>query len=113
MKKWETVKSNIAFNEILNKGKKVANNYFLLFSLEKEEEKPKFAVAVGKKIGNAVVRNKFKRRTRALIDKNRKLFENNYNYIIMIRKECLGKSFSDLEDHFIDLLRKDRNEKKH
>lgn len=111
MKRYEMVKSHEDFNEIINKGNRIGNKYFLVFSLKKEEYKPHFGIAVGKKLGNAVVRNKFKRQVRNIVDNNKLLFQNFHNYIIMIKKESLGLPYSLLEEHLVTLLRKDNHEK--
>lgn len=111
MKRHEMVKSHEDFNEIINKGKKVSNKYMIIFSLEKNFEKPNFGIAVGKKLGNAVIRNKFKRQFRMIVDNNRLLFKNNHNYIIMIKKEANNATFKELEEAFVSLLRKDQYEK--
>ena len=111
MKKYEVVKSNILFNEIIHKGKFFYNNYFIIYMLESKDFKPHFGIAVGKKNGNAVERNKIKRQIRVLIDNNKKLFKNNYNYIIMIKKDYKIINFKQKNEELIDLLRKVQNEK--
>lgn len=104
MKRYEMVKSHDDFNEIINKGTKFKNKYFIIFMLSKNEFKPQFGIAVGKKVGNAVVRNKFKRQIRNIIDNNKFLFKNSYNYIIMIKKECLNVPYNLLEKNLVDLI---------
>lgn len=111
MKKYEVVKSHEAFNEVINKGNKISNKYFIVFALKNSEVKPKFGIAVGKKVGNAVVRNKFKRQMRMIIDNNKFLFKNFYNYIIMVKKDCLNINYHEMEKYLVNLLRKDNNEK--
>lgn len=106
MKRYEMVKSHEEFNEIINKGNKIKGKYVYIFSKEKEYPKPNYGIAVGKKLGNAVVRNKFKRQFRNIVDNNRFLFKNNHNYIIMIKKEANNASFSDLENDLINTLKK-------
>ena len=106
MKRYEMVKSHEEFNEIINKGNRLKGKYAYIFSKEKEFDKPNFGIAVGKKLGNAVVRNKFKRQFRNIFDKNRFLFKNNNNYIIMIKREANNASFSELETDLINTLKK-------
>ncbi len=106
MKRYEMVKSHEKFNEIINKGNRLKGKYAYIFSKEKEFDKPNFGIAVGKKLGNAVVRNKFKRQFRNIVDKNRFLFKNNNNYIIMIKREANNASFSELETDLINTLKK-------
>ena len=96
MRRYEMVKSHAEFNEII----------------QKIDSEPNFGIAVGKKLGNAVVRNKYKRIFRNIIDNNRFLFPNNFNYIIMIKKEVKSASFQTLENELKSILKKeDINEK--
>ena len=71
MKRYEMVKKHEDFNEISNTGKKVKGKYIIIFSKPKDYPKPNFGIAIGKKCGNAVVRNKLKRRVRNIVDNNR------------------------------------------
>jgi ribonuclease P protein component len=111
MKRYEMVKSHNDFNIIINKGHKISSKYMLIFSLKKDFEKPNFGLAIGKKVGNAVERNHLKRQFRNIVDKNRFLFKNYYNYIIMIKRDAKDKSFETLEKDLTNLLRKETNEK--
>jgi len=111
MKRYEMVKSHEDFNIIINKGHKISSKYILIFSLKKEEEKSNFGLAIGRKVGNAVERNHLKRQYRSIIDNNRFLFKNYYNYIIMIKKDAKDISFDILEKDLINLLRKENHEK--
>lgn len=106
MKKREVVKDNRVFNSIIDNGIKLKNKYFVLYYNKDEHEFPKFGIAVGKKVGNAVMRNKYKRKIRAIVDSNKLLFPKNYNYIIIVRKECLELSHQELNDSFKELLEK-------
>ena len=97
MKRREMVKSHEDFNEIINKGKK----------LKKDFIKPNYGIAVGKKLGNAVIRNKYKRIMRSILDNNKFLFSNYYNYIIMIKKEAINANYKDLQDELIGLMKEE------
>lgn len=106
MKKREVVKDNHLFNSIIDNGQKVKNNYFVLYYNKVSEVTPKFGIAVGKKVGNAVTRNKYKRKIRSIVDSNKLLFPMNYNYIIIVRKECLELSHQKLNDNLVELIEK-------
>ena len=95
MKKRERVKSKILFNEIINQGKKISNNYFTIFYVDKNEDKPLYGISAPKKLGNAVTRNKLKRQTRELIHDTKLLFKKNRNYIIIIKKTCLECNYQE------------------
>lgn len=70
-----------------------------------DEEKTKFGIAIGKKVGNAVTRNKLKRQVRYIIDNNKNMFSKGFNYIIMIRKSCANVKFSILSTSLISLIK--------
>lgn len=106
MKKRDIVRSNILFNSIIQKGYRVSNKYYIICSLKKEEKYNNYGIAVGKKIGNAVVRNKIKRKIRNIIDNNYNLFPNFHNYIIICKKEILNLSYNYMEKELINLLNK-------
>lgn len=112
MKKKNVVKSKILFNDIIQNGKRNANKYFVICSVSKNEVSNNFGIAVGKKVGNAVIRNKIKRQLRNIIDNNLQLFPNFHNYIIICKKEILKLSYSEMEKELIKLLNKgEQNEK--
>ena len=68
-------------------------------------------IAVSKKQGNSVERNKIKRQLRNIIDINKNLFKKHFNYIIMIRKDYNNLSFNEKVKELESLLRKEQNEK--
>ncbi len=105
MKKYEKVKENKYFNKIIEEGRRIKTPYFIIFYLEKNEFKPKFGVAVGKKVGNAVVRNNLKRKTLKIIDNHKNLFKNNRDYIIISKEECLKSSYDSLNNEFENILK--------
>ena len=74
--------------------------------MQSENENNKYGIAVSNKLGKAVIRNKLKRQTRAIIDENKNLFKNAFNYIIMIRKTCKEAEFNDMNKALKSLLEK-------
>jgi len=112
MKKKDIVRSNILFNEIIKSGFRISNKYFVICYQKKEEELKNFGIAVGTKVGKAVVRNKIKRQMRNIIDKNYNLFPNFHNYIIICKKEILNLSFQEIEKELINLIIKGEKHEK-
>lgn len=94
MKKADRVKSNILFNEIIKKGKKVGNKQFTIFFVENKTGHPLFGISAPKKLGNAVVRNKLKRQTRALLHETKLLFKKDRNYIIIVKEAFLSAPYA-------------------
>lgn len=105
MKKQEVVKSKIDFNTIIKNSPFFKNKNFVLYIRKKEEPNKKFGIAVSKKLGNAVVRNKLKRQVRAIIDELKEDFPNYYDYIIMIKKSCVDLPFINMKKDLEDLIK--------
>lgn len=110
MKKINTVKSNEEFNLIMNKGKCLKNKYFVLYIKDNELNHYRFGISVGKKITNAVGRNKLKRQVRNILDYHKKLYSNNKDYIIIVRKSSLGENYNVLEENLVKILEKAEKE---
>ena len=106
MKKRNIVKTKRDFNNIINNGKCIKNKYYVVYSLDNNKNYDNFGISVGKKVGNAVIRNKYKRKIRSIIDIYRKDFINNKDYIIILRSSALSISFQEMKESLILLLRK-------
>ena len=101
--KISTLSKNNDFRNILG-GKKVSNEYLTIF-FEKIPSKNKnsfnMSIITKKKLGNAVLRNKIKRRLRNIIREAVKSIKLNleYSYLFMAKKNIF-------EDNY-DLIKKD------
>lgn len=111
MKKKETIKSPIIFDDVIKNGFKKKSKYFIICTKE-NLNKTIFGIAVGKKIGNAVTRNKLKRQVRNIIDNNKMLFKKDRFYIIICRKECLDITFEEMNNELKKLLLKEKDDEK-
>lgn len=106
MKKNYIIKKHEDFNNIIKNGKFMKSNSFVLYYLPSEDKKIYFGIAVSKKIGNAVIRNKVKRIMRMIIHNNQKSFKNDNKYIIMMRRDCLINSYKQIEEELLNILGK-------
>ncbi len=105
MKKQNIVKKSEDFNKIIKKRQGKASKYFII-NKEKNNENTKFGITFTKHIGNAVTRNKLKRRIKNLIDNNKQIYENQTTYIIIAKKTTLDLSYQELEKELIYLFQK-------
>ena len=104
MKRREMIKDRKVFNNIIQTGSFYKNKLFVIYIKERKNENTKFGIAISNKTGKAHIRNKLKRKVRAIMDNNKKLFKNNYDYIIMIRKACLEASFQEMNESLVSLI---------
>ena len=106
MKKREIIKEKKEFNNIINSGESKKSNYFVICYKNNFENSRRFGIAVSKKTGNAVTRNTLKRRYRNIIDNNKLLFKNGFDYIIIVKKGSLEVSFETLNTAMKNILEK-------
>lgn len=111
MKKINIIKENKTFNQTIKLNKYVKDkNLIIYYNYNSENKNYRFGISVGKKIGNAVIRNKYKRKLRNIIDNNKKLYAKKLDYIIIVRKNCLNLKFSEMEKSFVQLINKIKKE---
>ena len=105
MKKYEIVKKHEEFNNIIKSSHFIKNEYFVIYNKDTLNNYPRFGIAISTKFGKAHIRNYYKRITKNIIDQNKKLFKNNQDYIIMIKKSCLNVKYNEIKKSFENLLK--------
>ena len=100
------IRNKFEFNKVYSKGHSYVNHLMVIHVINSDNIKGKIGFAVGKKIGNAVVRNYYKRVIRNICDKNKNLYSNNKDYIIIMRKGLVSLNYSEANASFIDLIKK-------
>ena len=85
MKKLYVVKHQQDFDRIIKLNNKKVSSYFIVYSEDNDKKYDCYGISVSKKIGNAVDRNKMKRRIRKIIDDYKKDY-NSFFYSIFILK---------------------------
>ncbi len=107
MKKEYRVKKGSEIEMIIRGRKSKGNKHFVLYKKENHENTHfRFAVSVSKKYGNAVERNKIKRRVREVISSHQ--INDRYDLFIVIKPEAINLSFAEINDS-LDLLIKKQN----
>lgn len=104
MKKSHIVKEKKDFDKAFKLRKQISGKYFYVYE-SVNEDVYRFGICVSKKIGNAVVRNKIKRRIKDIIDKSQLQFSNK-DYIIVVKKSIGGAKYLEIKDDLINLLKK-------
>ena len=104
MRKLYIVKDSKDFERIIKTGKVIKYKSFVIYYSSNNLPYCRFGISVGKKIGNAVHRNKYKRRIRTIIDNSKKDYINSQDYIIILRGIAKEKEYKELENEFLQLM---------
>ena len=106
MKKKFVVKEHVDFTNIIQNGRYIRDKYFVVYYKNNELDHYRFGISVGKKVGNAVIRNKVKRQMRMIIDNYKKNYQNGMDYIIIIRSNYTNAVFSEIKMSFENTINK-------
>ena len=104
MIKLSSLNSDDEFKKLLRL-KKIHSNYFTLYfgKIYSKETKQhlRISIVVKKKIGNAVKRNKIKRKLKSAVQKNLNMSifqKKNYAYLLIARPETYNEKFSIINE---------------
>lgn len=104
------VKKNKEIQEIYRGGRSYVTRYFIFYLFRTTDDPIRVAVAAGKKLGNAVVRNRVKRRLREIFRQNQSHLTGSGQVLIVGRKPILDASYMDIEKAFLSVCRKVRRD---
>ncbi len=93
MEKKYFIKKNHDFQKIIEGKNVFANKTFIIFKRGNCLSYNRFGLSVGKKIGNAVFRNKIKRQLRHLLREINFKKGKNYDIVIIAKKSIIDKDF--------------------
>ncbi len=101
---------NEEFKNLLSQ-KKVSNKYVTIFFgnlINKDNRKLNISFVTKKKIGNAVKRNKIKRRLRNIIDEAIKKIsiKFNYSYLVIAKSTMLNNEYKNIKETLLKDLKK-------
>ncbi|MGC8501492.1 ribonuclease P protein component [Desulfurella sp.] len=94
------------FIYLYNKSHKYVCNFFVIFLKKDKDLKKRVAVVASKKIGNAIDRNKAKRRMREILRLSKEFILPGTSIILVARKPIINSNFQMLLDTFHKLLYK-------
>lgn len=104
MKKINIVKEKKEFDRAFKLKKQISSKYAFLYTYDTNSNY-RFGICVSKKLGNAVTRNKIKRRVKDIIDKSKLQFKAK-DYIIVLKKSVSGAKYLELKEDIENLLKK-------
>ena len=97
-----SLSKNEDFKSILV-GEKISNKYLAIFFKKLSGKSNKYlniSFVVQKKLGNAVKRNKIKRRLRNIMNQILKIYKINlnYSYLVIVKKKIIHAKFSEIKE---------------
>lgn len=113
LKKAYRIKKNKEFQSIFKKGKSFANRELVIYyRLNPLQGHFRIGISVGKKIGNAVTRNRIKRYIRESFNHFKNEIDSNVDIIIIARKATMNMDFHQIKGSLQHLLFKEKLFKK-
>lgn len=96
MKNVNIIKKNHEFQKIIGNKRYLKGKAFILYTSKNNIDNFKYGISVGKKLGNAIVRNKIKRQIRGMIKIIlSEIIVKNIGLVIIVRNELLKRSFEE------------------
>lgn len=106
MKKEYRVKSEKDFQDAFQNGTSYANRQLVLYVYPKIGQVHfRVGLSVGKKMGNAVQRNKIKRFLRHAIHELSPVINNEYDYLIIARKDIVNRNFYEIKKSLVHVMK--------
>jgi len=94
------------FNYTYRRGKSLANSCLVLVYRKNRLDVSRVGFSISKKYGNAVQRNKIKRRLREIYRKRLERIRTGYDLIFVVRIRARGAEFAQLENRMENLLKR-------
>lgn len=106
MKHTVALKQNHEFRRLYSKGKSAVSPYFAIYCRKNHRPMSRLGITTGVKLGNAVKRNRVRRRIRELYRTNEANILCGYDIIVVARTRAIYAHYADLEHSFRKLLKK-------
>lgn len=113
MKKAFRIKDNKEFQYVFQRGKSFANRQLVIYYIKKPtQDHFRIGLSVGKKIGNAVTRNRIKRYLRKSFQELEKKVIHTHDIVIIARQPTKEMDYHQVKKSLIHLLSRERLLKK-
>ena len=100
-----SIKKNSDFRHIYAKGKSCVSPYLVVYCRRNRSDVNRLGVTVSSKIGNAVCRNRIRRRLREIYRLNSSLLKSGFDIIIVARTRAINAEYSGMNDAFLGCCR--------
>ena len=106
-KKHERLRKRVEFQAVFDNKLSKADKFIILYIKPNKFKYTRLGIVIGKKSGNSVKRNRFKRIVREAFRKIKSLIPENLDILVLPRKPLeISLKSQDIEKSFVDLLQK-------
>ena len=102
----ESLKKNYEFRRLYSKGRCFGNSYLVVYSRKINSPKNRLGITVGKKIGNAVHRNRLRRRIRESYRLMEPEMQTGFEIVVVGRSRASGCDYQHIDSSLRKLLAK-------
>lgn len=106
MKHTVSLKQNHEFRRLYTKGKTAASPYMAIYCRRNRRQESRLGLTTGVKLGNAVRRNRVRRRLREVYRTNEDRLIPGWDIVIVARVKSVYARYAELERSFLTLARK-------
>lgn len=96
-----TLKKNSDFRRLYSRGKSAVNSYMVVYCRKDQEKLSRVGYTVSTKLGNAVTRNRVRRRLREIYRLNLPNLKPGVDIVIVARKRCVGAKYRKMNEAFL------------
>ncbi len=94
------------YHQVFQSGKKLVSPLFVVYVLPGSGSFSRLGMAVSKRVGKAVVRNRIKRLIRELFRRHKNLLKSPCDVVFVARRQAAGALLGDYTQQFLTLLRR-------
>ena len=100
------IRNRAEYLKVQKTGRRARGRFILLLSIDNGLPITRFGITVSRKTGNAVTRNRLKRRLREIQRHNRDHFVSGKDLVTIATRQAPAASYSELEREFMQLSRR-------
>ena len=100
-----SINKNSDFRHIYAKGKSCVSPFLVVYCRKNRTDINRLGITVSAKIGNAVCRNRIRRRLREIYRLNSSLLRTGFDIIIVARSRSINAEYSGMNDAFLQCCR--------
>lgn len=112
MEKKHRIRKNMEFKKVYKIGKNYWNRNLVLYVSKNNLDNTRIGFTLTKKIGNAVTRNKVRRKMKEICRLNFNNIKEGYDLIFIAKKSTVNLSYDELEKSIIHILKISKTLKK-